>query len=317
MSHAGRPGQDMDSQLATAWWALARSEEVTAKKPLSVDIGDQPVVLWRDASGVARAMEDRCPHRRAPLSLGCVRDNGWIQCGYHGWSYDGATGKLVDIPNMKGDQRFPPLYKAVVFGVAESGGLVHVNLDQNAPPPPAAAAAMKLSGTSHVAIDQQRYVDALMDDPSLVLAIRGVVFTPYLMAELTLTDGRLVMERSCQWRSLRAPAAFSSEFPITLATSTHPATGETGLVLQDASFNCLLRAVLAPVPAARGVTAIRWRAEVGTKLEGPHAKLLSVGVPLRIRSTIDAAALRAAKPSVSRHGEDLRAALMARADTAA
>ena len=64
------------------WWILARSEEVTGKKPLSVDIGDQPIVMWRDNQGVVRALEDRCPHRRAPLSLGCIRDNGWIQCTY-------------------------------------------------------------------------------------------------------------------------------------------------------------------------------------------------------------------------------------------
>src|SRR3546814_4948287 len=73
------------------WWAVARSEEVTDKKPLGINIGDQPVVLWRDKQGIVRALEDRCPHRRAPLSLGCIRDNGWIQCGYHGWSYEGRS----------------------------------------------------------------------------------------------------------------------------------------------------------------------------------------------------------------------------------
>jgi len=81
-----------------AWWAVARSEEVTGLKPLSADIADQPIVLWRDKQGVARALEDRCPHRRAPLSLGCIRESGWIQCGYHGWTYDGETGRLKEIP---------------------------------------------------------------------------------------------------------------------------------------------------------------------------------------------------------------------------
>ena len=31
--------------MAETWWAVARSEEVTSSKPISVDIGDQPVVL--------------------------------------------------------------------------------------------------------------------------------------------------------------------------------------------------------------------------------------------------------------------------------
>jgi len=100
--------------MDSTWWAVARSEEVTGKKPLSVDIGDRPVVLWRDAEGHARALEDRCPHRRAPLSLGCIRKEGWIQCGYHGWSYDGATGRVREIPNLKNEQRFSPVYRAAL-----------------------------------------------------------------------------------------------------------------------------------------------------------------------------------------------------------
>ena len=71
------------------WWAVARSEEISAEKPFNVDIGDQPIVLWRDTDGIVRALEDRCPHRRAPLSLGCILGSGAIQCGYHGWTFDG------------------------------------------------------------------------------------------------------------------------------------------------------------------------------------------------------------------------------------
>jgi nitrite reductase/ring-hydroxylating ferredoxin subunit len=301
----------------SGWWTLARSEEVTGKKPLSADLGDQPVVLWRDKQGTARALEDRCPHRRAPLSLGCVRDNGWIQCGYHGWSYDGATGRLVEIPNMKSDQRFPPLYRATNFAVAESGGFVRVNLDANAPAPPALAETLPLHGTAHVALDQDRYVDALFDDPGLLIGIRGVHFTPYLMSELKLSDGRLVMERSCQWRVLRAPAPFSADFPLSLLTSTDPQTGETELVLRDTGLRELLRAVLAPTPAARGVTAIRWRARVGRDLEAPLAKQLAIGVPFHVRAAIDAAALRVLKPTVSQHGHDLRRSLVHATATAA
>ena len=80
--------------MVDGWWALARSEEVTPAKPINVDLAGQPIVLWRDHEGHVRALEDRCPHRRAPLSLGCVLGNGMMQCGYHGWTFDGATGHL-------------------------------------------------------------------------------------------------------------------------------------------------------------------------------------------------------------------------------
>ena len=41
------------------------------------------MVLYRDGNGAVAALEDFCPHRGAPLSLGFVRD-GQLVCGYHG-----------------------------------------------------------------------------------------------------------------------------------------------------------------------------------------------------------------------------------------
>ncbi|MES2172345.1 MAG: Rieske 2Fe-2S domain-containing protein [Pseudomonadota bacterium] len=292
------------------WWAVARSEEVTSKKPLSVDIGDQPVVLWRDHQGIARALEDRCPHRRAPLSLGCIRDNGLIQCGYHGWSYDGETGRLKEIPNMKDQQKFPPLYKANAFGVSEQAGFVRVCLNPKAEAPLSADPKYGYIGTVNVSCSHQEYLDALYDDPALILAIRGVRFSPYIMSELHEEGGMLVMERSCQWHPLHWPSHFVAEFPLTLLTRTHPLTGETHLTLRDDAFNDLLHAVLSPVPAARGVTAVRWRAELGVRRPGLRGAMLRGVNPLTVLSSIDGSKLRTTKPTVSLHGEDLRNALL-------
>lgn len=298
--------------MPSPWWKVARSEEVTSTKPLAVDVGDQPVVLWRDANGVARALEDRCPHRRAPLSRGCVRDNGQIQCGYHGWSYDGETGRLKEIPNMKDEQRFPPVYKAMAFAVAESGGFVSVNLDAKAvPPAPVVDETFALSGTAHVALAHEEWVNALFDDPGLVLAIRGVQFTPYLMSELQEENGLLVMERFCQWGKLHLPAFATAEFPITLITRTRPDTGETEVVLRDDSFRTLLTAHVAPVAAARGTTQVRWRAKLGSELKGRHAVALRRKGSFDVRDTVDAAALRVLIRSASHQGQQLRARLLA------
>jgi nitrite reductase/ring-hydroxylating ferredoxin subunit len=295
-----------NSPASATWWAVACSEEVTAKKPLSVDIGDQPLVLWRDQNGVARALEDRCPHRRAPLSRGCIRSNGLIQCGYHGWSYDGETGRLKDIPNMKSEQRFPPLYKAQSYAVAEAGGFVRVSLEARSAAA-AMAPAIGLHGVSYIGLAHGEYVSALFDAPGLLLSIRGVSFTPYLAAELRLEGGRLVMERNCQWQLPHWPAPFSSEFPISLQSSTNPVTGETVCSLRDSSLTELLTATIAPVPAARGVTAIRWRARLGKNLPGLWPRQLALGAAFKVFDSINAAALRAVIPSVSIRGADLRA----------
>lgn len=298
--------------MAEAWWAVARSEEVTSAKPINVDIGGQPIVLWRDQQGVPYALEDRCPHRRAPLSLGCVLGNGMIQCGYHGWTYDGETGHLKDIPNLKSDAKFPSLYRAIPFAVAESGGFVRVCLDAKAPAPETANQTLPLSGTVNVALDHEHYIAALFDDPALVLAIRGVRFTPYLLAELAEQEGRLVLERSCQWAGLHWPSPFSSDFPITLHISTDPLTGESDLLLRDDDFNPLLHAAVAPVPAARGVTQVRWRAKLGHNRPGMAAKLMGFGAPLTVHSAINGEALRVLKPSASIHAATLRNEIIAR-----
>jgi nitrite reductase/ring-hydroxylating ferredoxin subunit len=299
--------------MAEAWWAVARSEEVTSAKPINVDIGDQPIVLWRDAQGNVRALEDRCPHRRAPLSLGCVLGNGMIQCGYHGWTYDGETGHLKNIPNLKSDAKFPALYRAIPFAVAESGGFVRVCLNAKAAAPAPVDETLPLCGTANVALGHEHYIAALFDDPALLIAIRGVRFTPYLMAELAEQDGRLVLERSCQWAAPHWPSPFSSDFPITMRISTDPVTGESDLLLRDDAFNPLFSATLAPVPAARGVTQVRWRAGLAARRPGIMAKWLGMGAPFTVLPSIDGAALRVLKPSASIHAAALREAITAAA----
>ncbi|MDB5868722.1 MAG: rieske [2Fe-2S] domain protein, partial [Polaromonas sp.] len=76
--------------LSTSWWACALSGSVNDKKPLAVVCNGEALVLFRNAAGEAFALEDRCPHRRVPLSLGTVKPGG-LQCGYHGWTFDGAS----------------------------------------------------------------------------------------------------------------------------------------------------------------------------------------------------------------------------------
>lgn len=53
----------------------------------------EPLVLFRAGEGEVAALEDFCPHRGAPLSLGTVKD-GLIVCGYHGMQMN-ANGKCA------------------------------------------------------------------------------------------------------------------------------------------------------------------------------------------------------------------------------
>ncbi len=79
------------------WWVAAFSDEVS-RDPLGRWLLDMPVLLYRREDGTAVAVENRCPHRGAPLSLGCLKGDD-IQCGYHGFRFSPA-GDCVHVPSM-------------------------------------------------------------------------------------------------------------------------------------------------------------------------------------------------------------------------
>jgi phenylpropionate dioxygenase-like ring-hydroxylating dioxygenase large terminal subunit len=62
------------------------------KKPVRVQLAGRSYALFRDHTGRAAALRDRCPHRFAPLSAGRVRPDGRLACPYHGWNFD-AEGR--------------------------------------------------------------------------------------------------------------------------------------------------------------------------------------------------------------------------------
>ena len=60
----------------------------------SVRLLGRDVALIRDGGRVF-ALDDRCPHRHVPLSLGRKEFPGTVSCAYHGWTFDLASGDLV------------------------------------------------------------------------------------------------------------------------------------------------------------------------------------------------------------------------------
>lgn len=105
--------------LAVGWWPVAHSDEIH-QHPGAFRLGARKLAVYRDLTGVVRAVEDRCPHRRLPLSMGRLTEDGSIQCPYHGWSFDGATGRCTAIPNLNVDERIPNGIKVAAFSAAEN-----------------------------------------------------------------------------------------------------------------------------------------------------------------------------------------------------
>lgn len=100
------------------WYAAAWATEI-GDAPVARQILGETVVLFRQPDGVIGALEDRCPHRLAPLSLGECADGG-LRCGYHGMVFNGR-GDCIGIP---GQAIIPPTARARAYPVAERYGLV-------------------------------------------------------------------------------------------------------------------------------------------------------------------------------------------------
>lgn len=110
--------------LRRCWHPVARSAEISSA-PVRVVLLGEPWVLWRDGHGVLTGFADRCPHRRAPLSLGTCAD-GALTCAYHGWQFD-STGACLEIPALGPGATLPPAARlAAPAGLAESHGMVYL-----------------------------------------------------------------------------------------------------------------------------------------------------------------------------------------------
>ena len=110
--------------LRDAWSPVAEPADI-APGPLGVRLLGQDLVLWRDDSSALTAALDRCPHREAPLSIGCV-ENGSLACAYHGWKF-GEEGRCVNIPSASSSEAvIPPAAHLLALDVQERYGLVWV-----------------------------------------------------------------------------------------------------------------------------------------------------------------------------------------------
>jgi vanillate O-demethylase monooxygenase subunit len=148
-----------------AWYVACTPDEID-DKPLGRKICNEAMVLYRGPEGKAAALEDFCPHRGAPLSLGAAFE-GKLVCGYHGLEM-GCDGRTIAMPGQR-VRGFPPIR---TFPCVERYGFVWVW-----PGDPAQADAAKLhhlpwaedpgwaygGGLFHIQCDYRLMIDNLMD----------------------------------------------------------------------------------------------------------------------------------------------------------
>jgi phenylpropionate dioxygenase-like ring-hydroxylating dioxygenase large terminal subunit len=103
--------------VKNCWYVAAWDKEVGDEGFLTRTIINVPLVFWRDRERKVVALEDRCCHRGAKLSMGRVENEGdCIRCMYHGLVFD-RDGKCVSAPAQ---DRLPPQAKVRSFPVVET-----------------------------------------------------------------------------------------------------------------------------------------------------------------------------------------------------
>jgi len=99
--------------VRNAWYVAAWDHEV-GRSMLRRILLDEPIVLYRTVDGKPVALEDRCCHRQAPLSMGKLAGD-IVECPYHGLQFD-SSGACVRIPSQ---DRIPPSAKVKSYPIVE------------------------------------------------------------------------------------------------------------------------------------------------------------------------------------------------------
>jgi vanillate O-demethylase monooxygenase subunit len=87
--------------LKNTWYVAMWAEELAPGQLVPRRIINESLVFLRKEDGTVAAMDDRCPHRFAPLHRGAVLPGDRIRCGYHGLQFD-AGGACVHNPHGAG-----------------------------------------------------------------------------------------------------------------------------------------------------------------------------------------------------------------------
>ncbi len=102
-------------------WYVAGWSHAIPRELSTLRIMNEDIVLFRTRNGELVALEDQCPHKRLPLSMGRLKGDA-VECGYHGMTF-GAGGRCVRIP---GQDNLPDSARVRAYPVREVNGVAWI-----------------------------------------------------------------------------------------------------------------------------------------------------------------------------------------------
>ena len=100
--------------LRNCWYAAGWSRDFEPGKLYPLTILNEPVVVYRTANQTPVALQDRCCHRLAPLSMGRLEGEN-LRCMYHGLKF-APSGRCIEVP---GEAKIPPQVKVRSYPVRD------------------------------------------------------------------------------------------------------------------------------------------------------------------------------------------------------
>jgi len=89
---------------------VAKIDEISSGNMKHVELDGKEIVV-ANLNGKFYAMDDRCGHMNALLSMGNISNEGVVTCPFHGARFDINTGKKVKEPVLTPSQEMEPLPK--------------------------------------------------------------------------------------------------------------------------------------------------------------------------------------------------------------
>jgi phenylpropionate dioxygenase-like ring-hydroxylating dioxygenase large terminal subunit len=118
--------------LRNGWYVAAWSDDLAEGRLLARTILHDPVVLYRKADGNVAALQDRCPHRFAPLHMGKIVRGDCVQCPYHGLEFDSSGACVL---NPHGTRNIPPRARVRSYPVTEKHKAIWIWMGDQPPDP--------------------------------------------------------------------------------------------------------------------------------------------------------------------------------------
>jgi phenylpropionate dioxygenase-like ring-hydroxylating dioxygenase large terminal subunit len=116
--------------VRNAWYVAAWSDDLADGQLLARTILKEPIVLYRKSDGNVAALQDRCPHRFAPLHMGKIVNGDCVQCPYHGLEFNSSGACVL---NPHGTKNIPPRARVRSYPVTEKHKAIWIWMGEKSP----------------------------------------------------------------------------------------------------------------------------------------------------------------------------------------